>query len=376
MLAQILAVMRKELRQAFRDRRMATVLLVAPLLQAVVLGYAVDLDVNDIRTAVCDQDHSAESRRLVDRLLADATLRRTSEVANPDLPLARGAAQAVVVIPRGFARHLLAAQPTQVQVLVDGTDPIRSQVTLAATLQFLQREGLRIGQQRMAAAAAARGQRLSWPMVRVEPRIYYNPRLKSPIYMVPAVGALTLLLVTTMVTAMGLAREKEMGTIEQLLITPMRPMVLLLGKTLPFAVVGLVVAGMVLAVAANLFSVPIRGSLIVLLVGSSFYLLTTLGTGVFIGTIARTQQQAILISFFFLLPAMLLSGFMSPIENMPSWVQLITWLNPVRYFVEVLRANLLKGAGFADLWPQLTAQLVFGISILSLAALRFRKQLA
>jgi ABC-2 type transport system permease protein len=376
MRAQILAVMRKELRQAFRDRRMATVLIVAPLLQAVVLGYAVDLEVNEIRTAVCDQDHSPESRQLVDRLLADATLRRTREVTDPGQPLAGGAAQAVIVIPRGFAGRLLAARPTQVQVLVDGTDPIRSQVTLNTTLQFLQREGLRLGQQRMAAAAAAQARRGSWPMVRVEPRIYYNPRLKSPIYMVPAVGALTLLLVTTMVTAMGLAREKEMGTIEQLLITPMRPAVLLLGKTLPFALVGLVVAGMVLAVATNLFAVPVRGSLLVLLVGSAFYLLTTLGTGVFIGTIARTQQQAILASFFFLLPAMLLSGFMSPIENMPTWIQPITWLNPVRYFVELLRANLLKGAGFADLWPQLTAQLAFGVGILGLAALRFRKQLA
>jgi ABC-2 type transport system permease protein len=213
------------------------------------------------------------------------------------------------------------------------------------------------------------------PRLSVEPRIFYNPRMKSPIYMVPGVAAITLLVVTTIITAMGLAREKEMGTIEQLMITPMRPAVLLLGKTLPFALIGLIVGGLVIAIGTHLFAVPLRGSLLCIFLGMVLYLLSTLGTGVFISTVARNQQQAILAGFFFLMPAILLSGFMSPVENMPGWIQPLTWVNPVRYFVEILRAALLKGAGVLDMTRQLLALAAFGAGILGLAALRFRKQL-
>jgi ABC-2 type transport system permease protein len=194
--------------------------------------------------------------------------------------------------------------------------------------------------------------------------------------MVPGVASLVLLVVTTVVTAMGIAREREVGTIEQLLVTPIRPVVLLLGKTLPFALIGLVVAGLVLSVGTNLFDVPVRGSLAAIFVGTVLYLLSTLGAGVFISTVAQTQQQAILGSFFFLLPAILLSGFMTPIENMPAWIQPLTWINPVRYYVEILRAGLLKGAGFAELRFQLGALTVFGVAILGISALRFRKRVA
>ena len=376
MRVQIVAVMRKEVRQAFRDRRMAVILIMAPLVQVILLGYAVDLDVRDIRTAVSDQDHTAESRRLVDGLLADRTLQRASETDDPSGVMERGEASVVVVVPRGYARRVTEGSPTQVQVLVDGTDSVRAQVTLNTAMRYLQLEALRLAQARLAQAAALQGLQPGWPTIRLEPRIYYNPRLRSPIYMVPAVAAVTLLVVTTIVTAMGLAREKEMGTVEQLMITPMRPLVLLLGKTLPFALIGLVVSGVVLAVGTNLFDVPVRGSLAVIFLGVVLYLMSTLGVGVFVSTIARTQMQAILGGFFFLLPAILLSGFMSPIEYMPRWIQPLTYLNPVRYIVEILRAGLLKGAALSDLWPQLAALALFGAAIFGLAALRFRKQMA
>jgi ABC-2 type transport system permease protein len=338
MRTELFAFVRKELRQTFRDRRMAAMLVVAPLIQLVLLGYAVNLDVENIRTAVHDLDRTPASRELADRLLAEGTFLRNGDTEHPTRPLEQGEAQVVIVIPAGFAEHLQHGRSTQVQVLVDGTDPIRAQVAVNASSQYLQQLNTALARDRLVELAAQQGQQPAWPAIRVEPRIYYNPRLKSPIYMVPGVAALTLLVVTTIVTAMGIAREREMGTIEQLLITPIRPIVLLLGKILPFAMIGLVVAGLVLAVGTHLFSVPVRGSLGAILVGTILYLLSTLGAGVFISTIARTQQQAILGGFFFLLPAILLSGFMSPIENMPAWIQPITWINPVRYYVELLRA--------------------------------------
>jgi ABC-2 type transport system permease protein len=194
--------------------------------------------------------------------------------------------------------------------------------------------------------------------------------------MVPGVAAIILLIITTIITAMGIAREREMGTIEQLLITPLPPSVLLLGKILPFALIGLVVTGVELAVGTHLFAIPLRGSLLMVALGTVLYLLTTLGMGIFISTVAKTQQQAILGGFFFLLPAILLSGFMSPIECMPGWIQPLTWINPVRYYVTILRACLLKGAGWSDLLHPLAALLCFGTAILALATLRFRRQLS
>ncbi len=376
MRAELKAVIKKELRQTFRDKRMGFLLVAAPILQLTLLGYAVDLDVRDIRTAVHDLDRSALSRELAAGLFADGTLKLAGETSDPGAEMARGSVQAVISFPRGLERELVAGRPAKVQVLVDGTDPVRAQVTTALALQFLQRRGLELGRARLAAQAALLGRAASVPLLRLEPRIYYNPRLKSTQYMVPGVAAVTLLVVTTVVTAMGLARERELGTIEQLLITPMRPVTLLLGKTLPFALVGLVTGGLVLAVGTNLFAVPVRGSLLAIFLGMILYLLSTLGTGIFISTIARNQQQAILGGFFFLMPAILLSGFVTPIENMPGWIQPVTWLNPVRYFVEILRAGLLKGAGVVDLLPQLGALLLFGAGILAISAARFRKQLA
>jgi ABC-2 type transport system permease protein len=376
MRAELKAVIKKELRQTFRDRRMVFLLVLAPILQLTLLGYAVDLDVREIPTAVHDLDHTRTSRELIAGLFADGTLRQAGAVDDPGLAMASGAVQAVVSLPRGLERDLLAGRPAKVQLLVDGTDPVRAQVTTALGLQFLQRRGFALARARLAESAALLGRAPSVPLLTLEPRIYYNPRLKSTQYMVPGVAAVTLLVVTTVITAMGLAREREMGTIEQLLITPMRPVTLLLGKTLPFALIGLVTGGLVLAVGTNLFAVPVRGSLLAIFLGMVLYLMSTLGTGIFISTVARTQQQAILGGFFFLLPAILLSGFVTPIENMPGWIQPVTWLNPVRYFVEILRSGLLKGAGVVDLLPQLGALLLFGASILTLSAFRFRKQLA
>jgi ABC-2 type transport system permease protein len=376
MRAQLFAVVKKELRQTVRDRRMLTLLLVAPVIQLTLFGFAVNLEVDHIPTAIVDQDRTRTSRDLVAGMVADPTLVVVERTDDPDLPLATGAAVAVVIVPTGFERDLLFGRPAKIQALVDGTNPIQAQAAVDAALRYVQQVAIDRSARRLEMQAGLTGIVPSSPSVVMEPRILYNPSMKSPVYMVPGVAAVVLLIVTTIVTAMGIARERELGTIEQLLVTPMQPTVLLVGKVLPFAGIGLVTAGMVLGVGTNVFSVPVRGSLLVLLVGVLLYLMSTLGTGIFISTMARTQQQAILGGFFFMMPAILLSGFMSPIDNMPSWVKPLTWINPVRYFVEILRAVLLKGAGFADVKFQLFALLVFGVVILSAGSMRFRKRLS
>lgn len=379
MLHALLAVMKKELRQAFRDKRMAAMLLVAPVIQLTLLGYAVDLDVDQVPTVICDQDRTAASRDLAAAMVAEQTFSLVAEEVDPTRAtrlLERWEAAVAIIIPEGYARDLHRQSPVAVQVMVDGTDPNRAQISANAAAQFLAERGVAASLGRLAQVAAARGRAQSVPQVRMVPRIYYNSRLESSIYMVPGVAAMVLLVVTTIVTAMGIAREREIGTMEQILVTPLRPTVLLLGKCLPFAFVGLFDVWAILTVGSYLFDVPLRGSAALITVSTFLYLFTTLGVGIFISTVSRSQQQAILGGFFFLMPAILLSGFMTPIENMPAWLQPVTYLNPVRYYLEVLRGSLLKGAGFADVVPQLVALAGFGVLLMVLSAARFRKRLA
>jgi ABC-2 type transport system permease protein len=374
----LLAVMTKELRQAFRDRRMLVLLLVAPVVQLTLLGYAVDLEVDHIPTVVCDLDRTAQSRSLLAGLVAEKTI--TLVGAQPDpvqasLELERGEAAVAVIIPAGFARDLDRNTPVAVQVLVDGTDPNRAQVAANTAAQFFAERAVGTALARLDQLAGAEEQVRPLPQVGLVPRILYNPRLQSSIYMVPGVAAMLLLVVTTIVTAMGIAREREIGTMEQILVTPLRPSVLLLGKCLPFALVGLVEVWAVLTVGSYLFDVPLRGSAVLITVATFLYLMTTLGVGIFISTVSRSQQQAILGGLFFLMPAILLSGFMTPIANMPAWLRPLTYLDPVRYYLEILRGCLLKAAGFADVAAQLVALAAFGVVLLTLSAARFRKRL-
>ncbi|MBF5041605.1 ABC transporter permease [Aggregicoccus sp. 17bor-14] len=367
---QLRAVVRKEVRQTVRDRRMMFLLVMAPLIQTVLFGFAVDFDVDRVPTAVVDRDGSAESRLHTRRLLADGTLReqaRAPSAEDAQRAIDEGQVAAALVLPPRLGRDLLAGRPAQVQVLLDGTDPNRANVVAGAVSRYFGEvnEGL----MRERAGAAAPGG------VSAVPRVLYNPSLRTPPFMVPGVMAMLLLVVTTIVTAMGLAREREMGTLEQVLVTPLEPLSLLAGKMAPFFVIGLVDVMLVLAFGTWLFDVPLRGPLPVLALGALLYLLSTLGVGLLISTVSGSQQQAFLGGFLFTLPAILLSGVMTPVSGMPVWLQWATRLNPVRYFVELLRAVLLRGAGLAEVWPQLLALLVFGLAILGFATLRFRKRL-
>lgn len=374
----LLAVMKKEFRQAFRDRRMAAMLLVAPVAQLILLGYAVDLDVDHIPTVVCDQDDSPESRRLVSDFLSTDAFTRVATTWDPNVAsrmLEQSQASVAFIIPTGWAGDVESGSQTAIQVLVDGTDPNRAQISANSASAFLLERAMTSTLALVQARLAAQGRVLTPATSQIVPRVLYNPQLKSAVYMVPGVAALLLLVVTTIVTAMGISREREIGTLEQILVTPIRPWVLLLGKCLPFTAVGLFEVTAILTVGSYLFNVPLRGPLVVVAVATLLYLMSTLGTGIFISTISGSQQQALLAGFFFMLPAILLSGFMTPIENMPTWIRPVTLINPVRYFLEILRSCLLKGAGFADVLPQLGALTLFGAAILTLSSLRFQKRL-
>jgi ABC-2 type transport system permease protein len=371
---QLAAVFRKEVRQTVRDRRIMFMLVVAPLLQTVVFGFAVSFDVDRVPTVVVDLDRSAESREHARRLLADGTLRRSAaarSVAESEHDLDDGRAAAAVVLPEGLGADLAAGRPAEVQVVLDGTDPNRAIVAGGAVSRYFGE----LAETMVRDRAAARGLP---PLAQVEavPRIAYNPSLRTPPFMIPGIAAMLLLIVTTIVTAMGLSREREMGTLEQVLVTPIRPLFLLVGKMAPFVVIGLVDVALLMAVGTWLFDVPLRGNLLVLLAGTLLYLMTTLGVGLLISTVSATQQQSFLGGFLFVLPAILLSGVMTPIRAMPAWLRAITLVNPVRYYAEVMRATLLRGAGFADLWPQLAALLVLGGALLAIATLRFHKRVA
>jgi ABC-2 type transport system permease protein len=370
---QLAAVFRKEVRQTVRDRRIMFLLIVAPLVQTVVLGFAVDYDVDRVATIVVDRDGSAESRLHARRLLADGTLLRAAGAPSAREAVAAidaGEAAAAVILPERLGADLAAGRPAEVQVILDGTDPNRANVASGAASRYFGEVGEALARDRLEARGAPAPAQIA-----LVPRLAFNPGLVTAPYIVPGIAAMLLLIVTTITTAMGLAREREMGTLEQVLVTPIRPLFLLVGKMAPFVVIGFVDVALLLAVGTWLFDVPLRGDLLVLVAGTLLYLMTTLGVGLLVSTVSTTQQQSFLGGFLFLLPAILLSGVMTPIRSMPGWLQVVTYLNPVRYYVEVMRTTLLKAAGFGDLWFQLLALLVLGGGILATATLRFQKRL-
>lgn len=366
------AVIRKEVRQTVRDRRIMFLLIAAPLLQTIALGYAIDFDFERVPTVVVDRDRSEASRTHARRLLADTTFRRqrtSADVGTAVGAIESGDAAAAVVFPERMHADELAGRPVEVQVVLDGTDPNRALVVASAVTRYFGESTTALLRQR----ATSAGQPAP-ATIRAIPRILYNPDLATSPFMIPGVMTMLLVISTTVVTAMGLAREREMGTLEQVLVTPIRPIVLLLGKMVPFFLIGCFDVFLVLTAGVWLFQVPVRGPALVLVTGTLFYLFCTLGIGLLISSVSKTQQQAFLAGFLFIMPAILLSGVMTPVAAMPTWLRAVTYVNPVRYFVEILRANLLKGAGFRDLAGPLAALAGLGGTILMLATLRFRKR--
>jgi ABC-2 type transport system permease protein len=360
-------LIRKEFLQLRRDRRMLVPLVFAPIFQLFLFGYAVTLDIKHIRMVVCDRDRQAESRELVNSFSRSGYFELRGWVDSPDemdRPLESGDALLGLHIPDDFSKRLARGEPAQVQLIVDGTD-MNSAGVAGGYAGALLADYAR----RRAPALAAR------PAVENQPRILYNPDLRSVNYMVPGVICMILGTVMTAMTAVAIVRERETGTLEQLIVTPIRPMELMLGKTLPFAAIGLLDVIVIIFLARVWFGVPVAGSGPLLLLLAIAFLLTALGLGLFISTVSRSQQQAMLTAFFVIMPSVILSGFMFPIENMPKVVQWITYAIPLRYFVEIVRGIFLRGVGLSVLWPQTAALLGLGGAIFALSAARFQKRL-
>jgi ABC-2 type transport system permease protein len=366
----VLAVMKKELRQTLRDRRMMVLLLAAPIIQLMVFGFAIDLDVDRVPTAIVDLDQSRTSRTHVRRLFADQTLvevARLQSIEDAQRLLETGEAAVVLVVPHGFERDVARNRSASVQAILDGTNPNRSNVASSAISRYFSIESEALVRVRVSRA----GGRM--PNVSVRSRVFFNPQLETSIYMVPGVAAILLMLITTIVTAMGLARERERGTLEQILVTPVPSGLLILGKILPFAAFGFFDFVLALVVGAYVFGVPLSGDFIALFLATVLYLMTTLGIGLLISTVSQSQQQAFMGGFLFMLPGALLSGIMTPVRSMPEWLQPFTLVNPLRHYAEVMRGSLLRGAGIAELAPQLTALAIMGVLVFTFASLRFRK---
>jgi len=362
----------KEFLELRQDPRLFGLIILAPILQLVMLGYAASTDVHDIPTIVVDRDRSAESRELISRFASSSnflivdTLTTTSGV---DAYLNEGLAWMAMVIPAGYGELVREGRPATMQVIADGTDANSTNVALSYAGRLV------AGYSRDLVARSGRGP--AAPLIGAEVRVWFNPQLESRIFMIPGILALVLLVVTTNLSSMAIVREKEIGTLEQLNVTPIARWELIAGKLLPYALLGMVDVLIVVAVAIGWFEVPLRGSLALLLAMCLVYLMTTLGLGLFVSTISATQQQAMMTSsFFFLIPMVFLSGFVFPVENMPAVVQPVTYLIPLKYFLEILRGIFLKGVGLDVLWRDALSLFAWGVGILVLATFRSSKRLA
>jgi ABC-2 type transport system permease protein len=368
----LFCVMVKEFFQLRQDKKLLPTLVIGPLVQLLALGYAANLDVTDIPLVVVDQDRTPSSRALLERFTSSRyfVVVGAEDAADRVEPwLVEGRAQVALVIEAGFGDEAARRGTPSVQVLADGTDSNSAVVGLGHASRIVNEAG---------AAALARspsGRALAGGLELV-PRVFYNPDLLSRWFYVPAVVAMVLMLVTMILPSMAIVREKEIGTLEQIIVTPLRSWQLMLGKLAPFVVIGLVDLLMVTALARLLFGVPLRGSLLLLVFLTLLFLLNTLGFGLLVSTLVNTQQQAMMFSAFVLMvPMIYLSGLIFPVENMPEAFQAASRLIPVRYYAVILRGVFLKGSGLSVLWPEALALLVIGTTVLTLAALRFRKSL-
>jgi len=361
----------KELRQTLRDERTKRMIFGAPIIQLLLFGYAVNTDVHGVATALVDHDRTAESRELVSALTASGYFRIvTTSDRSSDLGWALDHGDAVVglEIPPRYGVDLLRGRSPAVQLLVDGTNSNTATVAQGYATRIVQQLGARVASTSGGAAALPAG-------IDLRARAWFNPSLESRVYNVPAVIGVIVLLMCLLLTALGVVREREVGTLEQLLVSPLTPGELMLGKTIPVAGIALVQLTLVTTVALLWFHIPLRGSVPVLLLAAALFILAGLSFGLLISTVSATQQEAFLAMFLFLLPAIILSGFLYPISTMPEFFQRLTLANPLRHFLEIVRGIFLKGAGLRELWVQFTVLSAMAVAGLVVATRRFRRTL-
>lgn len=362
---RVLDMLRKEWKQMFRDPRMKPIVFVSPVIQVLLFGYAVNTDVRNTNTFLIDHDRTAESRLLTSRLTATGYFRIVATGTSPDQmvhALDAGDAVVGIEIPAGFARDLRQGTGA-VQVIVDGTDSNTGVVAQGYATRI-------IGEFARDFVSGTPP-----PGVDAEVRAWFNPELESRVYNVPGIIGLLLLMMCLLLTALGVVREREIGTLDQLLVTPLTPGELILGKTLPVAAVGLIDLALITSVAVLWFHIPFRGSALILLSASLLFIVAGLSVGLLISSISHTQQEAFMTMFMFLLPSIILSGFFYPISSMPIGFQWLTLANPVRHFLEIVRGVFLKDAPWSLLWHQFVTLAVMAAGGLWFATVRFRRSI-
>ncbi len=373
----------KEVVQIRRDRRMLMIIFVAPVIQLILLGYAVTTDVNRIPTAILDFSKTQESRELIQLFQNSGKFQINYFTDSPKelvKLLDQGEVWVGIEIGVNFAQELKTGKTALIQIIIDGTNSNTAGVASGYISQLLSSYNKKLMQDKIQKKLAQNLITGTIPQIKIlnlenQVRAWYNPELKSRDYNLPGVLALILMITTMMLTSMAIVREKEIGTIEQLMVTPIKTFELILGKVVPFALIGYIDVGLVTSVAILWFKIPFRGDFFFLLLSVGVYLLTTIGIGLFISTLSKTQQQAMMITFFFLMPAIILSGFMFPISNMPEPIQYLTYINPLRYFLIIVRGIFLKGSNLSVLWDKLLPLAGIGMVVLFLSIIRFQKKI-
>ncbi len=372
----VLHILKKEFLQIFRDRFMLVIIFLLPLIQLFIFAYAITTDVKNISTVICDLDRSRLSRELIARFKASGYFNLKYYIQRPkELKWFLDSEKAVLalVIPRNFGKDLKRFASPQIQLIIDAQNSNASVIALGYSLQIVQRF-LEDELAQKLIKMPELGEYIH--IIEPEIRVWYNPNLKSAYYMIPGIIALLLTVITMLLTSLAIVREREIGTWEQLMVTPIKPFQLILGKIIPFALLAYLEFSLTLVISIFWWQIPFLGRISVLAIFIAIYILTTLGLGIFISTIARTQQQALFLCWFVIVSCILLSGFFFPIENMPRFFQYLTYLDPLRYFICVLREVILKGAELEHLWKELVALIIFGMAVFSLSLIRFQKRVS
>ncbi|MBI5806185.1 ABC transporter permease [candidate division TA06 bacterium] len=368
-------LIRKEFIQIFRNPMTLRMILVIPIVQTLLFGYVTTTDVKNIKLLVCDLDQSAYSRELAAKLTNTGYFTKAAEVSDLrsiDQYLDQGLVKAAVVFPSGLASDVTAGRTGNIQIMIDGSNSSEASIAQSYLQKVLANESIRLIRQQLSRAGTTGS--LEMP-IDTRPRVWFNPELKSVYYMIPGLICMVLFQMTSMLTALGIVREKEQGTMEQIIVSPITTWELIAGKTLPFALMALIDVVLVMLLGTLWFGVILKGSLFHLFGASIVFIFTVLGIGMLVSTISHTQSQAMMINQFFMATNMLLSGFMFPISSMPQAMQYFTYLVPLRYFLEIVRSIFLKGTGPAAWWPQLLFLAVFGVLTFGFSALMFKKRL-
>lgn len=373
--SRLIALMRKEFTQILRDPRTLALAILMPIIQLFLLGYAATSEVRYLPLAVLDRDRSPASRALLDAYRAGDYFSIAYDVDSEDelrSLVDRGKVGAALIIPPDYGSEITTGGHATIAFIIDGSDPSVGSRALSAGQLIAQdlSTDLQIGRFDRAGVSLSGGL-----PIEVRTQVWYNPDMVDAYFMIPGVAGMVLFMITSILTASAIVRERERGTIEQLIVTPIRPWELMLGKMLPYSILALFNTLEVLLIGALWFGVPIRGSLILIFLLSTLFLMTSLAIGLLASTVAKTQQEAILTVMITLLPSIFLSGFFFPLSAMPKVLQWISYVIPLRYYLTIIRSLLLKGAGVLELQNEIIALFLFGTILMTLATLRFRKRL-